>query len=113
MTTRKGKDIQRVNPSSILDLKAELFKKSETFQREKDSFITTPEDGFIGGGKPFKVHQSTWCSIQVTKTQVSKPKQDPDAVETAGAELEASWVALQRKAKEYEGLKGVDTEGRW
>lgn len=141
--------------TSLVGLKAELLKKTQEFQVEKDgggssSIAGTAashgkvisEEGVVLGGPKFKVknihhsllsHSNQVCLLfQISKTTPAatanrnngqtrggsrrgstslQSNNEDETLETPGHVLEASWIALQRKAKEYEKLKKTALQG--
>ncbi|KAI9001686.1 hypothetical protein BC832DRAFT_593978 [Gaertneriomyces semiglobifer] len=90
----KRKEIA-VSSSSVVDLKAELFRKKEEFEKAKLQGDTTLRPVST---KPIKKPpKNKGVEQRAQRDQHSEP-------ETIGATLESSWVALQRKAKLYEKL---------
>ena len=87
--------------SGVVELKAELFKKSHAASSSANTALPTA----ITSGKKFKINKNNKSSK--TKKKVSehfKPKAS-DADELLSSELTLSWITLQRKAKEYDQLK--------
>lgn len=76
----------KVNTSSIIQLKAELSKKQTQFTKSKTNAVSI---------------QSKPLNLKSLKGEV---KPNERALETVDTALEASWVALKRKTKQYEEL---------
>ncbi|KNC98192.1 uncharacterized protein SPPG_06594 [Spizellomyces punctatus DAOM BR117] len=95
----KRKEIA-VNSSSVVDLKAELFRKKEEFEREK--LRTGSSTLRAVSNKPIKKPPKN-------KGVEQRARQDEEEIQTLSSTLESSWVALQRKAKLYDKL--VDEGG--
>ncbi|TPX70942.1 hypothetical protein SpCBS45565_g01523 [Spizellomyces sp. 'palustris'] len=95
----KRKEIA-VNSSSVVDLKAELFRKKEEFEREK--LRTGSSTLRAVSNKPIK-------KPPINKGVEQRARQDEQEIQTLSSTLELSWVALQRKAKLYDKL--VDERG--
>ncbi|KAI8905673.1 hypothetical protein DFJ77DRAFT_206229 [Powellomyces hirtus] len=90
----KKKEIS-VSASSVIDLKAELFKKQEAFQKEK---IRTGSASMRAvSSKPIKKPPKN-------KGVEQRAKRDAEEAPTLNSTLEASWVALQRKSKIYDKM---------
>ncbi|KAJ3160830.1 hypothetical protein HDU86_008190 [Geranomyces michiganensis] len=98
----KRKEIA-VGASSVVDLKAELFKKQEEYEKEKlrtGSAITRQISS-----KPIKKPPKN-------KGVEQRSLRDAEELPTLDSTLEASWVALQRKAKLYDKLAKEGAEGK-
>ncbi|KAJ3153905.1 hypothetical protein HDU89_008770 [Geranomyces variabilis] len=101
----KRKEIA-VGASSVVDLKAELFKKQEEYEKQK--LRTGSASSRPISSKPIKKPPKN-------KGVEQRSLRDAEELPTLNSTLEASWVALQRKAKIYdklvkEGAEGKDSE---
>ncbi|TPX75713.1 hypothetical protein CcCBS67573_g03011 [Chytriomyces confervae] len=120
------KEIKQLSNAAVVDLKAELFKSREQFERSRSSGGATSMQG--GGSnesiKEFKrlsdanklrikemnerrLHRNKNYSHSASKPT---PKEDEPNDDTA---LAASWVALQRKTAEYDrraNAKNLDSD---
>ncbi|ORX52223.1 hypothetical protein BCR36DRAFT_411662 [Piromyces finnis] len=92
----KNNEIKDVNAASALNLKAELLKQNEIFQQERRKYGKSSQSIVR---KPIK--KPTVFSKKNKGIELRKLK-DKEEIKTAGSELEASWISLQRKAKIYE-----------
>ncbi|KAI9345595.1 hypothetical protein BDR26DRAFT_856315 [Obelidium mucronatum] len=120
-------EIRNLSNAAVVDLKAELFKKREEFERSRVSTASLTDAAAASSSEKIKElkklsdankrrleeeHEARYGARkgkggQHSKGPVSKKDKvkakEQRAVEEAA--LEASWVALQRKAKEYDRLK--------
>ncbi|KAI8819121.1 uncharacterized protein EV422DRAFT_498109 [Fimicolochytrium jonesii] len=110
----KKKEIS-VSSSSVVDLKAELFRAQEEFQKEK--LRTGSSTLRAVSTKPIKVPSSHITKPPTNKGVAQRAKKDviDNDAERIEPSLEASWVALKRKAEVYERLAreggGGDVDG--
>jgi len=100
----KDKEIKDVNVASALNLKAELLKQNEIFQQERRKYGKSSQSIIR---KPIK--KPTVFSKKNKGIELRKLK-DKESIQTAGSELEASWISLQRKAKLYEEQLNKDID---
>jgi len=92
----KDNEIKDVNAASAINLKAELLKQNEIFQKERKKY---------GKSNQFIIRKPTKkpdAFLKKNKGIEIRKLKDKEDIKTAGSELEASWVSLQRKAKIYE-----------
>jgi len=100
----KNNEIKDVNAASALNLKAELLKQNEIFQNERRKYGKSSQ-AIVR--KPIK--KPTVFSKKNKGIELRKLK-DKEDIKTAGSELEASWISLQRKAKLYEEQMKKDVD---
>ncbi|KAJ3075129.1 hypothetical protein HDU98_009079 [Podochytrium sp. JEL0797] len=106
----------------VVDLKAELFKKREEFDRSKQAIAKLEDFAAVSSNtkiKEYKVgreldvaHEQRYGrSSNKSQKPISKQEKlkkklaEEDRRAVSEAQMEASWVALQRKAKVYDELK--------
>ncbi|KAJ3107882.1 hypothetical protein HDU97_002814 [Phlyctochytrium planicorne] len=92
----KKKEIQNLSATSVVDLKAELFKTQESFEKEKLKAGSTAIRAT--SSKVYKKSDSNKGVAERSSKDLEESSSEHNA-------LQASYVALQRKSKEYESLK--------
>ncbi|KAI8610583.1 hypothetical protein BC830DRAFT_730664 [Chytriomyces sp. MP71] len=121
------KEIANLSSSAVVDLKAELFKTREAFERARQSHTKPDESVVVSGSETIREFKKLSDANKLRTKELQdarlrrpnrhggnqnlaqKREKEPETV--GDAALEASWVALQRKAKEYERLKRGAEDG--
>ncbi|ORY50913.1 hypothetical protein BCR33DRAFT_846586 [Rhizoclosmatium globosum] len=122
-----GKEIRGLSNAAVVELKAELFKQKEEFDRTRQSTTTLADLASATSNdniKQFKKlsyankkrledeHEARYgrrpnqkASSKSKSDKRKKDKSEEELKAVSDAALEASWVALQRKTAEYDRLK--------
>ncbi|RKP22469.1 hypothetical protein SYNPS1DRAFT_25773 [Syncephalis pseudoplumigaleata] len=106
MTTRhrggqKGKPID-VSATTVFDLKAEVFRATDQFERDKRAAVATTK-GYIPARKPTKKTKTVWT--EQNRGVAARNAQDARATAEDAVNLENSRKALERKAQLYNKLQ--------
>ncbi|KAI9006357.1 hypothetical protein DFJ74DRAFT_388316 [Hyaloraphidium curvatum] len=96
---KPAREIQAISSSSALDLKAEVVKEKQQFQKEKAAQSSV---GPVVSGKKFQRPKPP--PPPANRGVEERSRRDLEDVAVTPT-VEQSWVALQRKAELYEQLK--------
>ncbi|KAI9594620.1 hypothetical protein BDF19DRAFT_444269 [Syncephalis fuscata] len=98
--TNKAKQLIDVSATTVLDLKAEIFRATDQFEREKRSSATK---GYVPAKKHQKKAKTVWTSQNRGVSE--RNARDAQATSEDAINLENSRKALERKAQLYKQLQ--------